>query len=553
MQTPPAGDEVRGAAAPTTSPRRLASSWSWLVPLTSSRAAAWAFGGLLGAALVFYLVIGRDHWFFSDDWGFIATRSLTDPGDLLEPRNDHWSTTPIVVYRVLWNLFELRTYLPYQAIVVVLHLACALLLRTLARKAGAGAWTATIGAASFVLFVSGFENIIWAIQVSYLGSLCFGLGQLVLADHDGRIGRRDVAGLACGFACLISSGVGLTLVAVVGVAVLARRGWQAAAFHTVPLGLVYVTWWLTLGTGSPGTSSPGQVVRFVGAGVAAAFDTLGQVPGAGWALALLLAGGLGLRWWGRPWDQLRVEVSAPLAMLLGALVFLVISGIARAGTFGPASAGEPRYYTFVVALGLPALILAADAVWRRWRPLGAVAIALLVVGIPGNLAAVSEVEVRTALTQRSRDLILALPRVPAGVTAPDDLRPGPEWYVGPDLTMGWLRAGVAEGWLPDPGPIAPSVLAEATFRLSLYQTDGAEPPTACPSLEAGPVVLALEAGDAFAIDGGSVRVTRMEGGALAPEHTIYNPNRGRRIEVLAGPLQVELSSEGRNGPGRYCG
>jgi hypothetical protein len=529
MQTTPAADEVRG------------------------RQAAWAFGALLVGALAFYLVIGRDHWFFSDDWGFIATRSLTDVGDLLEPRNDHWSTMPIVVYRVLWNVFGLRTYLPYQALVVVLHLTCAVLLRTLARKSGAGPWVATLGAASFVLFVSGFENILWAIQVSYLGSLCFGLAQLVLADHDGRIDRRDWFGLACGFVCLISSGVGITLIVVVGIAALARRGWRVAAFHTVPLGVIYLVWWVTLGTGSPGTSTPGEVLGFVASGVGAAFATLGQVPGAGWALALLLVGGLVLRWWGRPAAELRVEASAPLAMLAGAVAFLVISGIARAGTFGTQSAGEPRYYTFVVALGLPALILAADAVWRRWRVAGAVAVALLLVGIPGNLAAVSDVEARTALTQRSRDLILALPRVPAAATAPDDLRPGPEWYVGPDLTMGWLRAGVEEGWLPDPGPIDPVTFDEATFRLSLYQTDGPDPAPGCPSLEGAPVVLALQPGDAFTIDGGSVRVTRVDEGARAEEHTIYNPNRGHRVEVLAGPMTVELTSEGRNGPGLLCG
>ena len=45
------------------------------------------------------------------------------------------------------------------------------------------------------------------------------------------------------------SGVSLVMVAVVGLAVLIRRGWKAAAFQTVPLAAMYGTWYLVTDPG----------------------------------------------------------------------------------------------------------------------------------------------------------------------------------------------------------------------------------------------------------------------------------------------------------------
>ena len=42
-----------------------------------------------------------------------------------------------------------------------------------------------------------------------------------------------------------SIGVSVTLVAVVGLAVLIKRGWRMALVHTVPLGAIFGLWWLT--------------------------------------------------------------------------------------------------------------------------------------------------------------------------------------------------------------------------------------------------------------------------------------------------------------------
>ena len=54
-----------------------------------------------------------------------------------------------------------------------------------------------------------------------------------------RVGKRlEAAGLLC-------SGVAVTMVIVVGIAMLLRRGWRIALLHTAPLGAAYLLWWAT--------------------------------------------------------------------------------------------------------------------------------------------------------------------------------------------------------------------------------------------------------------------------------------------------------------------
>src|SRR5438128_11177787 len=123
----------------------------------------------------------------------------------------------------MWSLFGLGIYRPYLAFVVVLHLVVAGLLRAVMRRAGVSPWLATTAAAAYTFFGPGWHNIEEAFQITIVGALAFGLTHLLLADHDGPIDRRDWIGLGAGFCGLMCSGVGVTLVIVVGAAALLRR------------------------------------------------------------------------------------------------------------------------------------------------------------------------------------------------------------------------------------------------------------------------------------------------------------------------------------------
>jgi hypothetical protein len=266
----------------------------------NARAALWVFVAVVVGAFPLLLVLGRDRWFLFDEWAFLADRDGGSLDDLLRPHaSTHWSTLPILWYRAMWNVVGLRTYVPYQPLLVVLHLTAAVLLRVVMRRAGVAPWIATAAAVLFVLFGAGNANMVWAFQVNEVGSLVFGLTHLLLADHDGPVDRRDWLGLLAGFAGLLCSGFAVPMVGVVGLAMLVRRGWRIALLHTAPLAGTYLLWLTTSAWGdyrSHGIASPGVLARFVTTGVSNAFDSVGQLPGVGILVGLLLAVGVVLAW-----------------------------------------------------------------------------------------------------------------------------------------------------------------------------------------------------------------------------------------------------------------
>src|SRR5690606_34000988 len=73
------------------------------------------------------LRLGDYHWFLRDDWMFLTAADHTGLGDLFEPHNAHFMVVPRAAYVVLWRLFGATSYVPYQAAVVVLHLAVVVL------------------------------------------------------------------------------------------------------------------------------------------------------------------------------------------------------------------------------------------------------------------------------------------------------------------------------------------------------------------------------------------------------------------------------------------
>ena len=72
----------------------------------------------------------------------------------------------------------------------------------------------------FVLFGAGEEGILFAAHIGFVGALVLGLTQLLLADHDGSLDRRDYLGLLAGFAGVMCSGVAVSMTNVVGLAML---------------------------------------------------------------------------------------------------------------------------------------------------------------------------------------------------------------------------------------------------------------------------------------------------------------------------------------------
>ena len=520
------------------------------------RAPVAAFVGVQVYALWFWLHAGRAEWFYLDEWDFLARRKATHLGDLFRPHNEHWTTIPILVYRAFYWLFGLREYFPYRLVVVVLYLAAASLLYVLIRRSGVHPCIATAAASAFALFGAGWENAIKPFEMTFTGGLLFGLVHLLFADHDGPFDRRDRLGLAAGSVGLMFSGIAVTMVAVVGLAVWLRRGWRVAVMHVAPLAACYAICWLAFGRngkvrqlGVHHPSTVGSAISFVVMGFRGAFAAIGHFAGIGALLAVLLVGGLLLARSSFGVSERRAQLAAPVALLAGAVFFLAITAIGRS-SFGSDYARISRYVSLTVAMLLPALAVAVDAIAKRWRVFLPVAVAVLVVGIPANLRGVSAAQVAlNPLYSRIRLAILAVPRDPLAKKVPRALRP--EQLSSRDVTVGWLLDGVSQNRIPRPPFTILDLLTSSNFRLSLYQSDDPAPTTACTTLHK-PVLLNLRKGETLGVYDNPIGLIPAVLPYLVGPGLVFVPDEGHAVQVLRQVRKVQISPYDPRRPPRVC-
>src|SRR4051794_608957 len=318
-------------------------------PMTRARLAVLVFAAVEAAGAVLYVVNGRRVWFFGvfgDEWDFLAGRSLTIH-DLLQRHGDHLVALPALVFRVLYTVVGLRSYLPYQLCAIALHLAAAALLRVVMRRAGVDPWIATAAAGLFVLFGAGSQDILIAFQITFSGALVLGLVQLLLTDHDDPIDRRDWLAVLAGLGALLCSDVAIVMIAAVGIAALLRKRWWAAAIQTIPLALVYGAWLWAYGRGARTNHDVVRISRSARTTISATFDALAQVPFLGWVLGAMLVAGLVLavqqhRSHDTSTSDGRVTLGPAVSLGLGGVLFATMLGLARFG-LGSQFAASSRY------------------------------------------------------------------------------------------------------------------------------------------------------------------------------------------------------------------
>ena len=436
-------------------PERLAATWLPRAPVV-------VFAAVEAFALVLWMAAGRFLWFYLDDWDFLAARRTGNLGDLFRPHNEHWTTVPILIYRVLFHIYGVNTYFPYRLVGVVIYLALAALLFVSMRRIGVHPWIACVVASRYALYGAGAQNIVRPFQMTFNGALVFGLLHLLLADHDGPFDRRDRIGLAAGFVGLMMSGVAVPMVIAVGIAVLWRRGWRMALLHTAPLGVTYSVWWLAIGhTGSVlkvGPQKPvttGTVFGFVESGLRGAFSGLGHVKGFGTLLFVLFVVGLPLAWITRSWPapHERDPAGDRRSVPLGAAGRAGRSGRARGR--GRRVPRRHRARALVVRRGLrvdrPLRVdLERDVGTRdrrrrrrasaQRRVLLIAGLAILLLGIQPNL--VDNFGPHSEFLQgdaATRIMMLTIPRDPVAGQVPRSLRPRPCWP-GPSPSAGCSTA-----------------------------------------------------------------------------------------------------------------
>jgi hypothetical protein len=433
------------------------------------RRAAAVFAVVQLVALIGVFQYARNWWFYFDEWDFLANRTAGNLHDLFAPHNEHWVTVPILVYRGLWQVFGLRHYWPYLLVTVLLHLTLAALLVVMMKRCGVRPTIAVAAGSLFVLFGRGYQDIAWAFQMTFIGSLVFGYVQLLCATKPGRLQRRDWLGLGAGFVGLMCSGIALPMIVLVGIATYMRRGARIAAFHVVPLIVAFAIWYEAIGKQGNQHVHGGiaSVLHYAFHGLFAAFVSIGSGRLTAWLLVAMLVAGSALAWRG-PWHRGRVplETAVPIASLVALVGFVLIDAWGRVATLGVSHASSSRYLHLYAAFLLVPLAVAAETVARRWKWFVFAALALFLSAIPGNVTTFINFEHQSAAFQQTyRAEMLWTPLVPGARALPAGVRPEP--FLASRMTLGWLLSATKDGKVPPPPPDSHGEFAYARNRLNL--------------------------------------------------------------------------------------
>ena len=423
--------------------------------------------------------LGSYRWFLGDEWDFLAGRSAFNLDDLFRPHNQHWSTLPLLVYRGLFSVFGVRTYVPYQMVVILLYLVACGLLRWITRRAGVSPWIATVCIGALVLFGPGSDDIIWAFQIGFVGAVVFGLTQFLLADHPGGLDRRDWLGLGAGLLALMCSGQGPSVIVATGIAVLLRRGWRMAAFHTVPLGIVFLTWYelsgaarLTRLDGSSISTPPftfDVYVHWMWNAAKGLVDGLGHFGIIAAALGVLLLSGWALEIMTHGWRTFRGPAALPAALFVGALVGTSLTAPQRFFLQGN-EASVSRYLAVTALMTMPAFAFAAHALVQRWRWAFPVVLALFLIPIPWNIKAFDPGDdpiLGAAYYRRAQAFVTAIPDSPLATQVPGWVQPDSSFLGMPDMSVGWLIDAEKAGELPPPIPMEASNASQMPVKLGV--------------------------------------------------------------------------------------
>jgi len=357
-----------------TAPVRTADEASSTVLPATPRAVRLVHLLTLTTAGVFLLVEATKQWFYLDEWDFLAYRGLRFTGTegLFAPHNEHWTTIPILIWRGLFNLVGVRDYWLYALPLIVAHLAVVHLVWRLMLRHEVDPWTATLLVAAFAVLGVGSENLTRAFQITFVGSVAFGLLAIDALERD-----RFWVPPIWGVGALMCSNIGIPMVFGCVLVALARRRYTAAAITAIPPAVIFIIWYMLIGhigtyaSTDIASLSFGGLVSYVWMGLTASMG--GLVDGSahlGAVFVAVLAGAAVAR------------RNVPAALSLAAVALYAFVGLGRL-QYGVDQATASRYSYIAVALCLPLIGQLITTLARR-RDLRPIVMSGLIVLIGAN-------------------------------------------------------------------------------------------------------------------------------------------------------------------------
>lgn len=514
--------------------------------------------GLLGVLMLAAAVViqhaGHGTIFFYDEWDFITNRRGVNADSMLRGHNGHLSVVPVAVYKVLLQTAGLDVYWPYRLTLVAVHLvACGVFFVVVRGRVGDAA--ALCGTALLLFLGSAADDLIWAFQIGFVGSIAAGLGMLLALDR--QTTRGDLAAAVLLAVTLSCSSLGVPFVAIAVVEIGARRDLRRLArVLAAPLAL-YLAWRLAYGESDLMAGNLDDTPAYAFQMLAAALGGLtglGAPAGPTLALAALLGLGAAI--------ALRPPSPRMLGLIAGAAALWALTALARAELADP---GASRYiYASVVLVLLTAAELWPRGVELRGRLL-AVAGIVTAIAVLGNLLPLNQKA--AGLRANSENVKARLTALElTGGASPDDFRPAPQ--EAPQISAEPYEAAIAAFGSPADGEaelardiepdraVADAVLAQVVPPVP-QPFPRSRKLTGCTAFAAGgDIPLPPEGGIVLAADGAAgapvqVLLRRFADGTLASPLSTLAP--GDRIEVRTAPDAVERPWAVRvTGPVRAC-
>ena len=395
-----------------------------------------AAASALMVAVVLYA--GRDLSFFYDEWSFLLGRRSLTVANVLDGHNGHLSALPVLVYQGLRAVFGMRHYGPYQLVLAAVHVSAVWMLFELARRR-IGAWPALVPATLLLVLGTAYDDLVWAFQIGFVGSIAAGLAALVALDRDTPRGDRW-AGVWL-LVALCSSSPAIPFVVLVTVDLALRRDLRRLVrVLWLPVTL-YGLWYFGWGTGGPWPANPFDISAVKSAPdymmrmlVSGAQGLSGYVQaGLGPALAVLFVALLVVA---------VVRQGAPprlIAVVAAALAFWALTAVTRA-RFGQPDAPRYLYPTAVFLLLMAVEMTAFHRAWLAALPRRAAVVTgfLVAAAAVGGVGALGRGAGQLEIEQRATRAHLAAVRIAAAYT-PAGFQP--DALGAPPLRAGpWLAA-----------------------------------------------------------------------------------------------------------------
>jgi len=204
-------------------------------------------GLAMAASVVLLLYLTRNFTFLQDSWEFLMNRRDPSVDALLSPHNEHIVVIPVAIEQFFLRLFGMGDATPeYVLLTVALAVAAYLLFLYVRRRVGP--WFALFAAVVLLFLGPAWEVLLWPFEISFVGSVLFGLAMLLALDREDRDGDL----MACLFLALSFgfSSVAIPFAAAAAVDVFQkrrRRGLGRAWVVALPV-LLYAVWYLGWGS-----------------------------------------------------------------------------------------------------------------------------------------------------------------------------------------------------------------------------------------------------------------------------------------------------------------